>query len=94
MKTPEEWKALEQERDELKALRNEMSKRIHLLSMRIAQHKNHVKNNAPNKINTIAYKMFGKQLKDLTPDECRQYYSARQRAKRERRKQNENHSRN
>lgn len=87
MKIPEEeWKEIEQERDELKAVRRAISKRIHLLNMRLAQ-RNRTKINPPDKTNTIAYQMFGKRLRDLTPDERRLYYNARQRINSKRRKQ-------
>ena len=39
MKTQEQWKAMEDELAELKELRTEISKRIHNLSVSIAQHK-------------------------------------------------------
>lgn len=36
----------------------------------------------PNKFDTFAWKMFGKQYKDLTKDERRQYYTQRKQAER------------
>jgi lipoate-protein ligase A len=36
---------------------------------------------------TISEKMFGKRLKDLTPDEYREYYRARQRERRKKQKE-------
>ena len=87
MKTQEQWKAMEDELAELKELRTEISKRIHSLSVSIAQHKKCEKN-PPDKTSTIAYQMFGKRLKDLTTEEYRIYYNARQRINRAKRKEN------
>ena len=84
MKTQDQWKAMEDELAELKELRTEISKRIHSLSVSIAQHKK----NPPDKTNTIAYQMFGKRLRDLTTEEYRIYYNARQRINRAKRKEN------
>ena len=86
MKTPEEWKEIEQERDELKAVRKSISKRIHLLNMRLAQ-RSRTENKPKDKTNTIAYQMFGRRLRDLTPEERRLYYNARQRINSKKRKQ-------
>lgn len=86
MKTPEEWKEIEQERNELKEVRKALSKRIHLLNMQLAQ-RNRTKSNTPDKTNTIAYQMFGKRLRDLSKEERRLYYNARQRINSKRRKQ-------
>lgn len=94
MLTKAEWKAKEKELEKLKAERDalkvkttEVSKRIHILSVDIAAYKKRVE--APTKIrtDTIVYQMFGKQLKDLTPDEYRIYYNARQRINRAIRKE-------
>lgn len=82
MKTQAEWDAMKEELEELKELRAEISERIHVLNVRIAHHRKTMAN-PPDKTNTIAYQMFGKRLKDLTPDEYRIYYNARQRARRE-----------
>lgn len=92
MKTPEQWKVMEQEVEELEELRAVISNRIHLLKVKLAQHKKTTQNSTAG-MNSIAYQMFGKRLKDLTPDEYRQYYNARQRENRaKRRKQNDNHN--
>ena len=81
-----DWKAREAELEALKAQRKELSERIHVLSIEIRQHKQTMKN-PPDKTNTLAWKMFGKRMKDLTPDEYRKYYNVLQRKSRERRKQ-------
>lgn len=86
MCTKTDWKALETELEALKAQRKELSERIHLLSTSLRQHKQTMKN-PPDKTNTLAWKMFGKRMKDLTPDEYRKYYNTLQRKSRERRKQ-------
>ena len=80
------WKAREKELKALEAQRKELSARIHLLKCDIRQHKQTVKN-PPDKTNTIAWQMFGKRLKDLTPEEYRIYYNACQRKRRAQRKQ-------
>lgn len=87
MKTQDQWKAMEDELAELKELRTEISKRIHSLSVSIAQHKKCLQN-PPDKTDTIAYQMFGKRLRDLTMEEYRIYYNARQRINRAKRKEN------
>ena len=102
MLTQAEWKAkekevakLEAEREELnakicelKAKRDMVTKEIHTLTVRIRAYKKRVENPKPINTNTFAYQMFGKRLKDLTPDEYRIYYNARQRINRIKRKEN------
>lgn len=84
MKTTEHWEAVEAEIKELEELRRGISERIHLLRVSLNQHR---KQNPPSKTDTIAYQMFGKRLKDLTADEYRQYYNARQKINRAKRKE-------
>lgn len=86
MKTQEQWKEREQELEELVELRTAISSRIHELKVRIAQHKKQMAT-PPDKTDTIAYQMFGKRLRDLTTEEYRIYYNARQRINRQNRKQ-------
>ena len=86
MKTEQEWKVKEQELNELVKQRRSISKRIHELRVHIAQHKKKVEN-PPDKTNTLAYQMFGKRYRDLTAEEHKIYYSARQRINRANRKQ-------
>lgn len=102
MLTQVEWKArekevakLEADREalnakicELKAERDKVSERIHTLSVHIRAYKKRVENPKPINTNTFAYQMFGKRLKDLTPNEYRIYYNARQRINRIKRKEN------
>ena len=94
MLTPEQWqarenelKALKAERKALKARNAEISKRIQVLSIDIWAYKKRQENPTPIRTDTFAYQMFGKQLKDLTPDECRAYYAARQKMNRAKRKE-------
>lgn len=95
MLTPAEWKAKEKElerlitkREALKSETAEVSKRIHILSVDIRAYKKRTNSPKPVRTNTFAYQMFGKQLKDLTHDEYKIYYNARQRINREKRKGN------
>ena len=85
MRPEADWKAMEAELRDLKSQRRELSDRIHLLNVSIRQHKQ--RKPAPDKTNTLAWQMFGKRMKDLTPDENRKYCNALQRRSRERRKQ-------
>lgn len=85
MKTQEQWEEREKELEELVELRKVISSRIHELKVRIAQHKKQMAN-PPDKTDTIAYQMFGKRMRDLTVEEYRQYYNARQRINRANRK--------
>jgi hypothetical protein len=94
MLTQAEWQARENELEALKAERKalkarnaEISKRIQVLSIDIAAYKKRQENPTPIRTDTFAYQMFGKQLKDLTQDECRIYYAARQRINRAKRKE-------
>lgn len=93
MLTQAEWQAKEKELEQLKAQRNEMktqlkeiSKKIHILSTSIRDH-NSYKPHTYDYSNSIVYLMFGKRLKDLTADEHRIYYAARQRINRSKRKE-------
>ena len=89
MKTQAEWYALEQELASLRKQREEMwgqikpiSKRITFLEFSLKQHKTKFQN-TKDWTTTFAYQMFGKRLKELTPDELRVYNKMRQRAIRE-----------
>ncbi len=95
MLTQAEWKTKEKELEKLKIKREALkaecegiSKQIHILSCDIRAHKKRMENPQPTRTNTFAYQMFGKQLKDLTHDEYKIYYNARQRINRAKRKEN------
>ncbi len=87
MYTNEYWAEMEAELKELRELRTEISKRIHILNMGLHSHHKTIAN-PPDKTDTIAYQMFGKRLRDLTPEELRKYYTSRQRINRAKRKEN------
>ena len=68
----------------------EISNRKHALKIGInAQQKRQEerKNNPKVNTNTEAYKMFGKPLKELTKDEYKVYYNARQKINRQKRRE-------
>lgn len=85
MLTHDEWLDRKNELESLKKKRKEISHKISLLRIAIAQHEKAM-NNPPNKTNTFAYQMFGKRLKDLTPEEYKAYYNERQRINRAKKK--------
>ena len=94
MLTPSQWKARKKELENLKAKRDllraeleETSRQIHILSASITSYQKRAENPRPIKTDTFAYQMFGKRLKDLTEDEYRIYYNARQRINRAKRKE-------
>lgn len=96
MYTPAEWKAKENELEMLKAKRDalraevaEISKCISVLSANIANYKKRMKATNQAKTESFVYQMFGKCLKDLTPNERRIYFNARQMAINEKKKENE-----
>ena len=84
MKTEQEWQEIEAQVQQLVKQRKELSKTIHALKARICQHKRSKSKKDHTK--TIAWQMFGKRLKDLTAEEYREYYNARQKIARENRK--------
>lgn len=86
MKDLKQWEEMQEELDELVEIRRILSERIHNLRIRLRQHKIY-NNKIFDKAETIAYKMFGKRLKELSPAEFRQYYTERQRERRKRLKQ-------
>jgi len=90
-RNPEEFNAmLEQEIFYTKKQLKEISKRKHVLKIEInAQEKRQEerKKNPKVNTNTEAYKMFGKPLKELTKEEYRVYYNARQKINRQKRKE-------
>lgn len=67
--------------------KKELSKKIHIEQVKLNQHKKHQEGHKIN-TETEVYKMFNKQLKDLTKEEYKQYYNARQRINRQKRKEN------
>lgn len=75
------------ELENLKKDREKISKEIHSLSVKINQHENRKGINT----DTEVYKMFGKPLKDLTKEEYKIYYNARQRINRQKRKKSQTH---
>ena len=82
MKSSKEWEAMEEELKELLELRAEVSRRIRVLKVAINAHKRTLAH-PPDKTNTIAYKMFGKRLRDLTTEELKAYNAQRKREGRE-----------
>lgn len=90
-RNPEEFNAiLEQEIFYNKKQLKETLNRIHALKIGIqAQEKRQEerKNNPKVNTNTEAYKMFGKPLKELTKEEYKIYYNARQKINRQKRKE-------
>lgn len=81
MKSNEYWEALENELNELRVQRDVLSKKIHLMSVELNQHKGCLRNR---KIDTdsLSYKMFGKIRRELSPDELREYNRIMQRNRR------------
>lgn len=66
--------------------KRKLSKQIHLKENKIRQHNNKHKEHKIN-TNTEVFRMFGKPLKDLTHEEYKIYYNARQKINRQRRKE-------
>ena len=88
-----QWKAKEKEllklQKQLKELdikRKEIADKIHLLKVGINQHNKKHKERVV-KTDTEVYKMFGKPLRELTKEEYKVYYNARQRINRVKRKE-------
>lgn len=83
----EELKELEKKRKELKGRKEskeeikELSKKIHKLQNAINQHGKHKEQKV--RTNTVAYKMFGKPLKELTKEEYAFYQSRGERRRRQ-----------
>lgn len=93
MLNKEQWKArekelaeLEKQQKELKEQIKEISKKIHILKVGMNQHS---KLHKEQKIqtNSKVYEMFGKPLKELTKEEYKIYYNARQKINRQKRKE-------
>lgn len=82
----EKWEQKNKELLELQELKKIISKKIHLLKCSLRQHEKQQQQTTNNKQNSIAFKMFGKRLKDLTAEEYKAYYNARQKINREKRK--------
>ena len=83
MKSNEYWKALEKELNGLRTQRDNLSKKIHLMSVELNQHKKCLRNRKID-TNSLSYKMFGKILRELTPDELREYNRIMQKNRRAR----------
>jgi hypothetical protein len=87
------WQELENEVKELVALRQELSAKIHKLKVELNQHKKQKeeaeKRGDSNYLETYAYQMFGKRLKDLTVEEYKVYYNTRHKIAEKIRKANE-----
>lgn len=89
----EQWKAkekeiaeLEKQLKELDEQRKAIAKKIHTIKVSLNQHnKSHKKQKV--QTDTEVYKMFGKPLKELTKEEYKKYYNARQRINRQKRKE-------
>lgn len=77
---------LSKQRTEKTIQREKLSKRIHRLQIGIRQH-NELHKERKIQTDTEVYRMFGKQLKELTKEEYKEYYNARQRANRQKRKE-------
>lgn len=84
MLSNKEWEAKRKELEELEKQKKEIAKKIHILKVSLNQHGKHCDNKV--RTDTEVYKMFGKKLKDLTPEEYKVYYNARQRINRQKRK--------
>ena len=82
----EEIQALERQLKEIEKQRKEIANKIHVLKIGINQHKKH--ENRPINTNSEVYKMFGKRLRELTKEEYKIYYNARQKINRQKRKEN------
>ena len=87
-----QWKAKEKEvlklqkqLEELDVKRKNIADKIHLLKVGINQHNKKHKERVI-KTDTEVYRMFGKPLKELTKEEYKVYYNARQRINRIKRK--------
>lgn len=78
-------KELERIREELYKQRKETAKKIHVIQIALNQHSKHKEHKT--QTNTEVYKMFGKPLKELTKEEYKIYYNARQKINRQKRKE-------
>lgn len=79
-------KEYEQKKKEIENIKRNISKTIHVEEMKIKQH--YQKHAEPKiKTDTAVYQMFGKPLKELTKEEYKIYYNARQRINRQKRKE-------
>ena len=77
---------LEKQLKELDERRKATAKKIHNLKVGLNQHnKSHKEQKV--RTDTETYKMFGKPLRELTKEEYREYYNARQRINRQKRKE-------
>lgn len=76
---------LSKQRTEKIKQREKTSKKIHRLQIYIRQHEAHKERKI--QTDTEVYRMFGKPLKELTKEEYKVYYNARQRINRQKRKE-------
>ena len=83
-KKSEYWEAKEKKLEELIEQKKEIAKQIHLLKVELNNHKNYMPKGI--RTDTEVYKMFGKPLNELTKEEYRIYYNARQKINRQKRK--------
>lgn len=93
MLNKEQWEAkekevaeLEKQLKELDKQRKEIARKIHTLKASMNQH-NKLHKEQKVRTNTEVYKMFGKPLKELTKEEYKVYYNARQKINRQKRKE-------
>lgn len=84
-KREEELRKMQEERDQINAQIDELRRKRNLLSYEINKHamclRQH-RNIQKTRLNSRVFLMFGKKLKDLTPDEYRAYIAASQRYRR------------
>lgn len=87
MKSNEYWEALELELQELKLQRDELSRKIQLVSAKLRTHKGVLKEQ---KLNTksLCYQMYGKRQRELSPEQLREYNRIMRRKSREKKKKN------
>jgi hypothetical protein len=86
MYSAEYWETVAEEITILKRQREELSKRIHNLQVRLNNH-NKLNKEHKTRTDTEVYQMFGKSLKELSQEEYRIYYNARQKINRQKRKE-------
>ena len=85
-------KAIEEQLKKLTEQKKELSKQIHSLQVELNNHKKYAPKGI--KTDTEVYKMFGKSLNELTKEEYRIYYNARQRINRRKRKRSKGEKQN
>lgn len=81
------WEEVQEELDKLIAERDangtnkELARRIHLLQKRLSYHRIHPRQEVP--WNKTPMQVFGKHIKDMTPDELRLYQTTMYRMRKE-----------